>query len=79
VTDTRNEPIAAKGDKAFNLEAKYYSSSGGSNLNPEFGLITDKFGGAYGDTQTDLADIQRLGKKQEFNVRGNQLSSSTHF
>lgn len=60
--------MADKGGQVFNSETKYDSSSVGSNLNPEVGLITDIFAGAHGDTQADLADMQRLGKKQEFNV-----------
>jgi hypothetical protein len=67
--------MTAKGDQVFNSEAKNDSSSVASNLNPEVGLITDKFAGAYGDTQADLADMQRLGKKQEFNRNFNLLST----
>jgi len=40
----------------------YNSSSAETTRNPEAGLM----GGSYGDTQQDLADMMRLGKKQEF-------------
>jgi hypothetical protein len=62
----RKEGMANKGGQVMNLEVKYDSSSGDTNLNPETGLITDRSWGAFGDTQADLADMQRLGKKQEF-------------
>jgi hypothetical protein len=54
--------------QAITMQGKYDLSSTESNANLEVGLITDKFAGAYGDALADLADIQRLGKKQEFNV-----------
>jgi hypothetical protein len=60
--------MAAKGSQVINFDAKYESSSGETNLNAEVGLIADGFGGAYGDTQPDLAHMQRLEKKQEFKV-----------
>jgi hypothetical protein len=58
--------MAAKGDQVFKSEEKFDSSSVRSNLNLEVGLVMDRF--AHGDTQDDQADMQRLGKKQEFDV-----------
>jgi hypothetical protein len=42
----------------------YVSSSAETSGNPEAGLMN----GSGGDTQNDLADMMRLGKKQEFKV-----------
>lgn len=54
--------------EAIELRTKgpYDSSSGESNVNPEAGLIGN--GAGFGLTDSDLADMQRLGKTQEFNV-----------
>lgn len=52
--------------EAFEMKGKgpYDSSSAETTGNPEAGLMS----GSYGDTQNDLADMMRLGKKQEFKV-----------
>jgi hypothetical protein len=63
------ETVAAVQEiQAVTMQAKYDSTSVEPNANPEVGLITDKFAGVSRDTQADLSDMQRLGKKQEFNV-----------
>jgi len=56
-------------DQVFKMKNPYDSSSKESTANPEAGLIREGFSEGYGDTQNDLADMQRLGKKQEFKVR----------
>lgn len=63
--------MAATGSQIFETNNKYDSLSAETNANTEAGLIQD---GAliYGDTDADLADMQRLGKKQEFQVRSPQ-------
>jgi hypothetical protein len=51
----------------FGSNSKYYASldegAGGSGAGPAGNEIV------FGDTEADLADMQRLGKKQEFQVR----------
>ena len=50
------------------LEGQSGFSSAESNANPEDGLNVDSSAVVYGDTEADLADMQRLGKKQDFKV-----------
>jgi hypothetical protein len=64
---------------AATMKAKYDSSSAELNANPEVGLIMAEAVGAWGDTEADLADMQRLGKRHEFKAwpRTASLSTST--
>jgi len=54
-------------DQLYELKPPYDSTSYESQ-NPEIALISDPDAVHYGDTQNDLSDMQRLGKKQEFKV-----------
>jgi hypothetical protein len=60
------------------LKGRYDTSSGEGN--PEAGMINvapiDPNAVAFGDTKDDLADMARLGKKQEFDVRTRPVSST---
>lgn len=69
--------MAAREDRFFAKNGTYESSSRESNANPEAGLMTGKTVPAYGDTKADLADMQRLGKKQEFEA-WNPSSGPSH-
>jgi hypothetical protein len=58
--------MAPSGSQVFKMRNPYDSSSGEVITNPEVGLMGILQ--EYGDTKADLADMQRLGKKQEFDV-----------
>lgn len=60
--------MAATGAQVFETKNKYDSYSSETKANPEAGLVQDGVL-IYGDTDADLADMRRLGKKQEFRVR----------
>ena len=53
--------MALSGGQVFEMENPYDSSSGEKITNPEVRLI-----GTLQEYGADLADMQRLGKKQEF-------------
>ena len=59
--------------ETYELKGQYDSSSRETTGNPEAGLRGGKRDPAvaYGDTKDDLADMARLGKKQEFEVQTN--------
>jgi hypothetical protein len=59
--------------EVFEMKGKgpYDSSSAETTANPEAGLMS----GSYGDTQNDMADMMRLGKKQEFKVNTTLIPS----
>jgi hypothetical protein len=58
--------MASSGGQAFKMKNPHDSSSGETITNPEVGLMETLQ--EYGDVKADLADMQRLGKKQEFDV-----------
>jgi len=58
--------MALSGGQVFEMKNPYDSSSGETITNPGVGLMGTLQ--EYGDIKADLADMQRLGKKQEFDV-----------
>jgi len=54
-------------DQLYELKTPHDSTSSESQ-NPEAALVSEANAVQYGDTQNDLSDMQRLGKKQEFKV-----------
>lgn len=65
--------MAAAGE-IYEMKGQYDSSSRETTGNPEAGLMVGQqvpAAVAYGDTKDDLADMARLGKKQEFEVQTN--------
>jgi hypothetical protein len=56
--------MASSGGQVFEMKNPYDSSSGETITNLEVGLMGTLE--EYGDVKADLADMQRLGKKQEF-------------
>ena len=69
------EIMAAHGVQDVPMKGKKESSSE-FNVTPEVGLVMDDSAAVWGDTQADLADMQRLGKKQEFQACPSIASTS---
>jgi hypothetical protein len=65
--------MAAAGE-TYELKDQYDLSSRETTGNPDAGFMRgqqDPAAVAYGDTKDDLADMARLGKRQEFEVQTN--------
>ncbi|CZR54482.1 uncharacterized protein PAC_04366 [Phialocephala subalpina] len=54
--------MATQGGKLFEEKGTYDTASRESPVNQEIGLLEDPAAVQYGDTQNDIADMQRLGK-----------------
>ncbi|KAF8864083.1 amino acid transporter-like protein [Acephala macrosclerotiorum] len=67
--------MAAQGGKLFQKKDIFDTAFRESPANQEIGVIEDPTAVQYGDTQNDLADMQRLGKKQEFKRNFNLIST----
>src|SRR5271155_727936 len=61
--------MASNGDQLSEMKSPHDSSIQVANVNLEAGLVSEFYPIGCGDTKNDLADMQRLGKKQEFKVR----------
>lgn len=57
--------MATQGATGVDVKSPYDSSSRESTRNPEAGLMADAYLISHED-KSDYADMQRLGKKQEF-------------